>query len=227
MTDTTETNVQGTTPQEQATSPAERWQLRVRGPVLTDIKDGEGRHIGPIRDEEQGHRTREHYGKEADTYSIRQEGEVEEEHEQDKRRIRQIPDFPTLFEISIPGVTYNPGRTFSWVSLSQPGMYKFQLMGRTAGTVDIYWTGFSDTSRLDTTFFHAIPMTAGDLVSFEYNTVHPSTLTVTFTNSAGTESKVIQPTAILDPLASRDETPPISSITLRENEAVVSATDGP
>src|SRR5579859_6445817 len=167
MTDTTEINVQGTAPQEQATSLAERWQLRVRGPVLTDIKDGEGRHIGPIREEEHGNRKGGRYGKEADTYSIRQEEEEkEEEHEQDKRRIRQIPDFPTLFEISIPGVTYNPGRTFSWVSLSQPGMYKFQLLGRTAGTVDIYWTGFSDTSRLDTTFFHAIPMTAGKKVSF-------------------------------------------------------------
>jgi hypothetical protein len=227
MTDTTDTNVQGTAPQGQATPTAERWQLRVRGPVLTDIKDGEGRHIGPIREKVLDFLKRSHDGKEAETYSIRQAEEEEEEHEQDKRRIRQIPDFPTLFEVSIPGVTYNPGRTFSWVSLSQPGIYKFQLLGRTAGTVDIYWTGFSDTTRLNTTFFHAIPITAGDLVSFDYDTFHPSTLTVTFTNSAGTESKVIQPTAILDPMASRDETPPITSITLRENEALVSATDGP
>src|SRR5579859_6950827 len=63
MTDTTEINVQGTAPQEQATSLAERWQLRVRGPVLTDIKDGEGRHIGPIREEEHGNRKGGRYAK--------------------------------------------------------------------------------------------------------------------------------------------------------------------
>src|SRR5258708_14041497 len=94
-------------------------------------------------------------------------------------------------------------RTFSWVSLLQPGKYNFRLLGRTACTVDIYWTGFSDTARLNTTFFHAIPMTAGDTASFEYNTVNPASLVVTFRNSAGTDQRQIAPPAILSPTESR------------------------
>src|SRR5450755_4447303 len=176
----TDTTLQDIVSQESEMVPAVRWLLRARGPVLIDIEDGEGRHVGPIREEGSSYRAHRRYRKEANTYRIGREDEVHDK--RDKRRIRQISDFPNIFEIAIPGVTYNPGRTFSWVSLGQQGLYGFRLLGRTAGIVDIYWTGFSDTARLNTTFFHAIPITAGDHVSFEYNTVHPSTLTVIFTN---------------------------------------------
>ena len=138
--------------------------------MLIDIEDGESRHVGPIREVGSSYGAHRCYNKESDAYRIRRENEREEREEegqaQDKRRIRQISDFPNIFEIAIPGVTYNPGRTFSWVSLGQQGLYGFRLLGRTAGIVDIYWTGFSDTARLNTTFFHAIPITAGDHVSF-------------------------------------------------------------
>ena len=70
-------------------------------------------------------------------------------------------------------------------------------------------------------------MTAGDTASFEYDTINPSELVVTFVNSAGTERRQIPPTAILSPEEGRDETPPTTSITVIGDEARVSAIDNP
>jgi hypothetical protein len=226
MHDITDSNQQAMPPQDSATSGAVRWLLRVRGPVLVEIMDGQRRRVGPIREEERGLLHQRRYRREEAGLSLVQ-GDEREEEEGDKRQIRQILDFPSLFEISIPGVTYNPGRTFTWVSLNQPDTYTFRLLGRTAGAVDIYWTGFSDTARLNTTFFHAIPMTARDLASFEYNTLAPSTLIVTVTRKIDNSIQQFSPVAILDPAASQDETPPTTSIAVRGNEAVVSASDNP
>src|SRR5438093_7633233 len=118
---------QNRSPQQIDPSIADRWLLRVRGPVEVEIVDEKGGRIGrflPREGESEGERRfpwpREREG-EGSLYQSR----------------------PNLFEITIPGATFNPGRDFVSAFLSQPGIYTCTFIGQAPAAVDIYLTSFS------------------------------------------------------------------------------------
>src|SRR5207248_2708638 len=80
--------------------------------------------------------------------------------------------------------------------------------------------------KLDTVFFHAIPMTKGSRISFVYNTANPLEGTVIILTSLGITQK-ISPTAILNSRESADNIPPRTTITIQDGQVIVSATDNP
>ncbi len=183
---------------------ANRWLLRVRGRVMVEIEDTAGRRLGPYR------KNREVLEKEVEDVS-------------------QHNVSPNLFELTIPGATYNPGRSFTTAFLGRTDRYSFRLQGQAPSVVDVYLTAFSSNNRLDTAFFHAIPMTEDSRASFVYNTDHPlESIAIKLLPKPGSEVLHISPTAILRPSESIDHTPPTTTIAINsDNSVTLSATDHP
>lgn len=208
----TGTPSQNTNPQTSGLSSADRWLLRVRGDVQVEIVDDQGRRIGPYLEregEEEGFRVG----------WFRQKGE-------EGRRLSQNQTLPSIFEVSIPGASYKPERTFTSVLLTQPGMYTCKFLGRSPSAVDIYLTAFNATTRLDTIYFHGVPISEGSFAQLAYSTYDPPVnLVLTLQDEARKED--IPPTAILNPRESQDTLPPRTTVSLKGEEVTVSATDNP
>src|SRR5437899_2434791 len=98
----------------------------------------------------------------ADRWLLRVKGTVSVEIADGQGR-RMGPDRERsgLFTITIPGATYRPGLTFTSAFFAVPGVYTFTLLGQQPSAVDVYLTRFTARTKLDTVFFHAIPMTKG------------------------------------------------------------------
>ena len=216
MEEITGTPSQNTNPQTSGLSSADRWLLRVRGDVQVEIVDDQGRRIGPFlerEDKEEGLRV--------GWFRQKREDEGEEGH-----RLRQNQTLPSIFEVSIPGASYKPERTFTSVLLTQPGMYTCKFLGRSPSAVDIYLTGFNATTRLDTIYFHGVPISERSSAQFAYSTYDPPVnLVLTLQDEARRED--IPPTAILNPRESQDTLPPRTTISLKGEQVIVSATDNP
>lgn len=212
MEEITGTSSQNTNPQTSGLSSADRWLLRVRGDVQVEIVDDQGRRIGPYLEregEEEGFRVG----------WFRQKGE-------EGSHPSQNQTLPSIFEVSIPGASYKPERTFTSVLLTQPGMYTCKFLGRSPSAVDVYFTGFNATTRLDTIYFHGVPISEGSFAQLAYSTYDPPVnLVLTLQNEA---RKVdIPPTAILNPRESQDILPPRTTVSLKGEQVTVSATDNP
>ncbi len=141
MEEITGTPSQNPNPQTSDLSSADRWLLRVRGDVQVEIVDDQGRRIGPFlerEDREEGLRV--------GWFRQKREDEGEE-----GRHLRQN-QLPSIFEVSIPGASYKPERTFTSVLLTQPGMYTCKFLGRSPSAVDIYLTGFNAPGSTRSTF---------------------------------------------------------------------------
>src|SRR2546423_1733992 len=216
MEEITGTPSQNPNPQTSGLSSADRWLLRVRGDVQVEIVDDQGRRIGPFlerEDREEGLRV--------GWFRQRRENEGEE-----GRSLRRNQTLPSIFEVSIPGASYKPERTFTSVLLTQPGMYTCKFLGRSASAVDIYLTGFNATTRLDTIYCHGVPISEGSFAQFAYSTYDPPVnLVLTLQDEARRED--IPPTAILNPRESQDTLPPRTTISLKGEQVIVSATDNP
>ena len=78
---------------------ADRWLFRVRGPVQVELVDQQGRHIGPYLEREEDEPGRRHSW----------QGRTQKLHREPGRPTRQPQELPHLFEVSIPGASYQPG----------------------------------------------------------------------------------------------------------------------
>ena len=103
---------------------ADRWLLRVRGAVDVEIEDERGNRIGryipggEIKEEER-----------------EEPGEEKEGRERPSHPDQANQDLPNLWEVTIPGATYHPGRTVTSVFLGQPGRYTCRFRGRSASAM--------------------------------------------------------------------------------------------
>src|SRR5207245_2607856 len=95
-------------------SRADRWLLRVRGPVDVEITDEKGFRIGRYIEREEEEEERR-LGRR------RERGEGEEGSQ----------ELPNIYEVSIPGASYNPGQNFTSAFLTQPGVYTCNFLGQT------------------------------------------------------------------------------------------------
>jgi len=137
-------------------------------------------------------------------------------------------DQPALFAMGIPGVNYNPGQSFSYVSIQQPGIYTFTLAGLTPSALDIYLTGFAGATQLNTVLFQGVPMTSTSQVQFVVNTQTTEAPPMKLDYDGNGNIQLLLPTATLDPLASTDTTPPQTAITIDKAGVVtISAQDNP
>jgi len=183
---------------------ADRWLLRVRGPVQVEIIDQQGRRIGPY---------------------------LEHRNVAD-RPTGQLQEHPHLFEISIPGASYQPGRSFTTVMLTQPGIYTCRCHPRTPCVVDIYWSAFNATSMLHTIHFQGIPLSQQSRAQWVFDTSDTYTppaaavKPILMLEEAG-QTQEIPPSAILDTQESRDTLAPRTTISLEQGKVVLSATDHP
>jgi len=216
MQDNTATRHQQDNPAESDASRADRWLLRVRGPVDVEITDEQGHRIGRYIESEEIDEERR--------IARRQEREDREQ----GRRTEQGQELPNLYEVSIPGASYNPGLNFTSVFFTQPGVYTHTFFGRAPSAVDIYFTAFNVNARLDTIFFHAIPMTEQSRAQLVYNTHESPPVTVLLLQvDDNSPIQEIPPTAILGPAESQDITPPQTTISLDGDEVSISAVDNP
>ena len=190
---------------------ADRWLLRVRGAVDVEIEDERGNRIG-----------RYIPGGEVKEEEREEPGEEKEGRERPSHPAQANQDLPNLWEITIPGATYHPGRTVTSVFLGQPGRYTCKFRGRSASAADIYFTSFSSQAKLRTIFFQSIPIREREQAQFVYDTFAPPAAPVL---TLGTRE--IEPTAILSPSESDDTTPPATSISIQDGQMMLSATDNP
>jgi hypothetical protein len=140
---------------------------------------------------------------------------------------------PQLYEISIPGASYNPGRSFTTVLLTQPGIYTCRCRAQTSCAVDIYWTPFHASSRLQTIYYHGVLMRPQSQLQWVFNTTvyaaEPPTIKRMATGPypLPEEGQPIAPTAILEPQESLDTLAPQTTISFQNDLVVISATDHP
>ncbi len=207
-----------------ASRTADRWLLRVRGPVQVEIVDQQGRRIGPYperEEDESGHR----HSWQGRTRKLHREQE-------EGRPTRQPQELPHLFEVSIPGASYQPGRNFTTIMLTQPDIYTCRCRASAPCAVDVYWSAFQAESMLHTIHYQGIPLNQQRRAQWAFNTSETYAPTAAAVRPMMTleedgRTQEIPPTAILDPHESRDILAPKTTISLVDGKMVITATDNP
>jgi len=210
-----------------ATLQADRWLLRVRGPVEVEIVDEQGRRVGPYLERKE------------DQASLRlgwlRRTLMVDEGQETSLANGQPQALPQLYEISIPGASYNPGRNFTTVFLTQPGIYTCRCRARILCAVDVYWTPFHASSRLQTIYYQGVLLRPQNQVQWVFNTANIHTAEVAsvvpldksggYTSIGEGQAQAIAPTAILEPHESLDTLAPQTTISFQDDMVVISAMD--
>jgi len=201
---------------------ADRWLLRMRGPVQVEVVDQQGRRVGPYPEREEDE-SRRHHSWQGRTLKLQRE---------QGRPTRQPQELPHLFEVSIPGASYQPGHNFTTVMLTQPGVYTCRCRASAPCAVDVYWSAFQAESMLQTIHYQGIPLNQHRRAQWAFNTSETYAPTAAAVRPMMTleedgRTQEIPPTAILDPHESRDILAPKTTISLEDGKVVIIATDDP
>lgn len=135
---------------------------------------------------------------------------------------------PSVFELSIPGLTYNPGLSFSYASITEPGSYTFDFSGIGPAALNISLDAFDGTGQLDTLAFIGIPLQKDSHARLWVNTPAPEPLSLQMDYDGDGNFERTYPAQKLDPAESADTTPPRTTISRSPaNVATLAASDNP